>query len=127
MLLDVKQSKSGKALVLTDPNGEVHACTSAEELWATMDELLKDPEQPDMETGPTPGPTPRARRRSAPQDDGGGALFEHQEGDGEDIVDELLGRGLQSLIGGIRRASFRGKTRGGRRPTVRQEEPEDDG
>ncbi len=116
MLLDAKLSKSGKALVLTDPNGEIHACTSGEELWETVTGLLNDPDQPEIESQPAPGPGNARKTAPPPQ--------EFEEG-GDDLVDELLGRGLQSLIGGIRRASFRGKPRAGRRPTVRQEEPED--
>lgn len=120
MLFDTKLSKSGKALVLTDPNGEVHACTTGQELWDTILELVNDPDQPEIQSVPVPGP--RRRKGSAPQ---------HDEYDGpddgpDDLVDELLGRGLQSLIGGIRRASFRGKPRDGRRPTVRQDEPENE-
>lgn len=120
MLLDTKLSKSGKALVLTDPNGEVHACTSGDELWETITALLNDPEQPEIQSQPAPGP--RNSRR------GPGPAPDPEDGfDGpDDLVDELLGRGLQSLIGGIRRASFRGGKKGGRRPTVHQEEPQDD-
>ena len=115
MLLDTKLAKSGQALVLTDPNGEIHACTTGQELWDTIVGLLEDPDQPEVVSRPAPGPR---RRAAAPPAE------EYEERD--DLVDELLGRGLQSLIGGIRRASFRVKPRAGRRPTVHQEEPKDD-
>lgn len=110
MLLDIKPSKSKKTLVITDPGGDVHACTTAEELWEAVKEILADDSMPEREVLPGNG---RAQPRSAEAPPAGG--------EDDDLVDELMGRALGGLLGGLRRASYRGKT-GKKKPPPPQEE-----
>lgn len=103
MLLDIRKSKSGSALVVTDPGGDVHACTKAEELWETTTKLLEDPEMPKPETGPVPG-------RGAPP-------IEHEE-EVAAAADALLGefgaRAVTGILRGLQNMSHRTGPRAGR-------------
>lgn len=100
MLLDIRKSKSGSALVLTDPGGDVHACVSAEELWETLTSVLADPDMPKAETVPPP---------PIEEKDGNGG------GNGPRTPDELAdaligqygGRVVEGLLGGLRKMSHR--------------------
>jgi hypothetical protein len=102
MLLDIRKSKSGSAVVVTDPGGDVHACTSGEELWEVVGKLLDDPEMPQPETVPPPGP--RASTGSA--------------ADAEAAADALLGefgaRAVNGLLRGLQNMSHRKAPRQGR-------------
>lgn len=105
MLLDVQKSKSGDSLVIIDPGGDVHACPSADEFWATVRSIIDDPEMPGKEEATAP---PRPRRRG-PDDD--------FVGDDDDLVSEVGGRLIQGLMSGLQNISYRGKPRrGGNKP-----------
>lgn len=101
MLLDIRKSKSGSAMVLTDPGGDVHACTNAEELWSALNEVMDDPDMPKAQTIPPP---PR-------DEDGGGGGGGGGRTDPESIADALLqqygGRVVEGLLGGLRKVSHR--------------------
>jgi len=101
MLLDIRKSKNGSALVMTDPGGDVHACTNAEELWETLTGVLADPDMPQAQTVPPP-PV-------------GGGGPESGDGNGPRTADELAdavvaqfgGRALEGILGGLRKMSHR--------------------
>ena len=97
MLLDIRKSKSGSALVLTDPGGDVHACTSAEELWETLTSVLADPDMPKAETVPPP-PVEETGGNGGPRSP-------------DDLADALVaqygGRVVEGLLGGLRKMSHR--------------------
>lgn len=100
MLLDIRKSKSGSALVMTDPGGDVHACTNAEELWETLNGVLNDPDMPQAQTVPSPGPGP-----VDDGDDGGGPRTPDELADA--VVAQFGGRALEGLLGGLRKMSHR--------------------
>ena len=104
MLLDIRQSKSGKTLVVTDPNGEVHACAEPEELWDALKALLTSPDIPEAQTVPPP------REDSAPPPQGGG----FGAGATDDVAANLTGQAVAGILGALQNMSFRSpKRRGG--------------
>jgi hypothetical protein len=103
MLLDVQKSKSGDSLVIIDPGGDVHACPSADEFWATVRSIIDDPEMPGKVEATVP-----PRRRGNGSDD--------FVGEDDDLVSEVGGRVLQGLLSGLQNISYRGKKRGGAKP-----------
>jgi hypothetical protein len=101
MLLDIKKSKSGESLVITDPGGDVHACPNQEEFWTCVREIIDSPAMPEREVVPPAGP--RSRTNGS-----GGEFYE----DGDDLVSELGGKMLQGIVSGLQNMSYRGKSRG---------------
>lgn len=95
MLLDIRQSKSGSAVVVTDPGGDVHACTSGDELWETVNKLMADPEMPKPETVPTPG----ARGGINPEEAAGAAA--------DALLGEFGARAVTGLLRGLQNMSHR--------------------
>jgi len=114
MLIDIRQSKNGETMVVTDPGGDVHICSSAEELWETVKGLASDPNIPTMEVEPGPKTktkTKTSRRAEADEDDDGDGDGDDEYEDPDDLVAAFAGRAVQGLLGGLQRASFRGKKR----------------
>ena len=107
LLIQAKKSRKGNAVVLTDPDGEVHACTNAEELWETMMELL------DGDFGEVVTQAPVSRRRAAVDDD----EEDDDEFDGEldPLEEEVIGvvskHGasiVTGMLGALQNMSHRG-------------------
>ena len=42
LLIQVKRSRRGTAVVVIDPGGDAHACADPDELWDTVQDLLKE-------------------------------------------------------------------------------------
>ncbi len=101
-------------MVVTDPGGDVHACGSADELWQTVKDLLSNTDLPQMESGPAEGSAKRRVREDEDDEDEG-------YDDPDDLVAAFAGRAVQGLLGGLQRASFRGKKRR-RKPAEPQED-----
>lgn len=111
VMIQVKKSKKG-ALVLMDPDAEVHPCTDPEEMWDTLNELLDaDWPEPVVEIA-----TREEVRHHGTQDDGRRVYNARvvQQGDEviEAVITEMVGPaavdiGL-SLIDKLRGASHRG-------------------
>jgi len=120
MLLDLRKSKKGETLVITDPNGDVHPCTNAKELWDTVGELLADTGMPQASTEPATevvDDEPEVEEVEDYEGRNGGRRSHHDDGDeDDDIVAEFAGRAVQGLLSGLQRASFRGKSRKRRKP-----------
>ncbi len=120
MLLDLRKSKKGETLVITDPNGDVHPCTKAQELWDTVGELLADTTMPKASTEPAAEVVDDEPEVEEVEDyegrNGGRRPRQDDGGEDDDLVAEIAGRAVQGLLSGLQRASFRGKTRKRRKP-----------
>jgi len=107
LLIQLKKSRKGDAIVLTDPGGDVHACTDAEDLWVTINELLDE----DFGEAVVEAPVTQVSTRHRSADD------EDEDGDGLDPLEEqVIGAVSQhgatlvtGLLGALQGMSHRGK------------------
>jgi len=94
VLLDVKQSKKGDAFVITDPTGSVHACATPQDLWDALATMMKDPDIPEPESVPLRG---------------NGVSGETED----DLLVRAAGSIFEGVLGGLRKASYRGTKKKG--------------